>query len=106
MRSWCQLVQFGGYIRAILGALGAILDFVQAMKVLFGPQERDSARRWQTKTVWDHQAAQILSAKRANVFGLAVDGTPVGSPKAEYLLSMIWTPELRYSAIGTPVTSQ
>ena len=55
-----HVVPFGCYLGASLcnlgailglswGQLGAILDFVQAMKVLFGPQERDSARRWQTK---------------------------------------------------------
>ena len=76
-----------------------------SLKVLYGAQHSDAGRKWEADLLAQHQAAQWLSAAttKSIVLGASFDGTALGHPKKEYLLTNFWNVRGKSMFVAPPV---
>ncbi len=75
----------------------------ETMRVSFGASEASLGKQWQVKRLQEQVAAQWLSCQGpALVVGASFDGTPLGRPKRDLLLSVLWLAKERVALVGAP----
>ena len=76
-----------------------------SMKALFGVAHSDTGRKWEFDLLAQHQAAQWLSVACAEnvVLGASMDGTNLGHPKVEHLLTNFWLVDKGAMLLAPPV---